>query len=374
MRKQSCRMSLFIGAYDSIGHHVCIGSRHGLWPRLRPSPSCVACTRLGVHICSLTMATAGWALVAGFLLQAGLLLICSPDVVRGQDKCLLQISTGTWQTTGMRPVWQDNSQEDCQISDGINTAMAHNYSVLLLGDSLEREQIRDICAYAQERGLLAQFESRLLPEVNPSKEEHLAYDSLLTCRLPTGYIQLAGFMTGAWPSGPYWLSHAHSDTPPQVRIKQARILFEQQWGAQPDILIFNINFWDAHRFEYNGFGITNQLVLRDWKENFNNLLGLINEQFPKTRLKFYHTSITRVPNELLPQPVIADLNTAGTGLAYSAGWQVVDLTSLVAHFQESDSYLRDHHHPKPFILLALFDMYMSSAARLIPKPHSHLTV
>ena len=174
-------------------------------------------------------------------------------------------------------------------------------------------------------------------------------------------------MFGAWPFGPYWLSDSHSDTPPQVRLKQARSIFLEQWNAQPDIIILNVNFWDVHRFEYDAFGITNQQTLLEWKDNFSNLLDLVVEQFPETRLKFYHTSVTRVPNVNLAQPVIADLNTAGAGLVYAAGWEVFDLASLVGHFQNYDTYLRDHHHPTPFVLLALFDMYMNSAARVMPK-------
>lgn len=77
--------------------------------------------------------------------------------------------------------------------------------------------------------------------------------------------------------------------------------------------------------------------------------------------------MTRVPNVNLAQPVIADLNTAGAGLASAAGWEVFDLASLVGHFQDHNMYFRDHHHPKPFVLLALFDMYMNSAARVMPQ-------
>ena len=93
--------------------------------------------------------------------------------------------------------------------------------------------------------------------------------------------------------------------------------------------MINVNFCDIHRFEYDAFGITNQQTLLEWKDKFSSLLDLVVEQFPETRLRFYHTSVTRVPNVNLAQPLIADLNTAGAGLASAAGWEVFDLARIL---------------------------------------------
>lgn len=283
------------------------------------------------------------------------------------DTCLLDKYTGNWNATGNRPVWQ-HSRPGCRVDDGLTLTLRHNYSVLLLGDSLEREQLRDVCNLAYERGLNPHYQSRQLPEgVQPNEEHHLGYDSLLTCRLPAGYLQLTGFIMGVWPNGPYWLSHAHSDTSPLMRVVQAKKIFMQQWGDAPDIILINANFWDNFRFSHDQFGITSLDILEQWRAHFRTLLELVEEHFPSVRLKFYHTSITRVPNELLVPAVISDLNTAGASVALEAGWQVVDQARLIDSFQNYDHYLRDHHHPKPFILLALYDVYLSTAARLMPK-------
>lgn len=295
------------------------------------------------------------------------LAILSQASAVAPDACLLDKYSGSWNTTGNRPVWQ-HSRPGCRVHDGLTLTVKHNFSVLLLGDSLEREQLRDVCNLARERGLNPQYQSRQLPEgVQPKEEQHLGYDSLLTCRLPAGYLQLTGFVMGVWPSGPYWLSHAHSDTSPLVRVVQAKKIFMQQWGAAPDIILVNANFWDNFRFSHDQFGITSLDKLEEWRANFGKLLALVDQHFPSVRLKFYHTSLTRVPNELLVPAVISDLNTAGASVALEAGWQVVDQARLIDSFQDYDNYLRDHHHPKPFILLAMYDLYLSTAARLMPK-------
>ena len=287
------------------------------------------------------------------------------------DECLMGKYIGSWNATGTRPVWQ-HSRPECQVADGLSLTLRHNYSTLLLGDSLEGYQLGDVCDLARDRGIAAQYGVEqlvegVLPkeEQPPSYESH--YDTLRTCRLPAGYLQMTGFVMGVWPSGPYWISHRHSDTSPLYRIAQARKIFTQQWGAPPDIILLSANYWDNHRFSHDEFGITSLDKLEEWRANFSKLLSFIEEQFPSVRLKFYHTSITRVPNADLVPAVISSLNIAGANLALKAGWQVVDQASLIDSFQDYATYLRDHHHPKPFILLAVYDLCLSTAARLMPK-------
>ena len=145
----------------------------------------------------------------------------------GQDRCLAQTLSGHWLRDVPYPVWQESSS-DCQGSNGIDLAISHNYSVLFLGDSLDAHQLTDIYVAAQERGLATLNESHLLSYHSSESGGTHAYDSLITCRLPAGHLQFTGFKFGAWPFGPYWLSDSHSDTPSQVRLKQARSNFLEQ--------------------------------------------------------------------------------------------------------------------------------------------------
>ncbi len=304
-------------------------------------------------------------------------LVGSAQAVR-PEPCLPHLNTGRWNTSGSRPIWQNvEASRECEIEDGLQVTIARNLSVLFLGDSLERTLLEDICSLAYDRGLSPHVQLQQLPEaLHDEATAHLAYDALLSCRLPGGYLQQTGFVLGTWPTGPYWLAYAHSNTPPQERVAQAKRLFLQQWGAQPDVIVLNANYWDNFRFTSDEYGITNLDGLESWKAHFFELLELVNDLFPRTKIKFYHTSIVRVANEQLREPVIADLNKAGATMAYQAGWQVVDLTRLVENF-ESFTYLRDAHHPQPFITTALYDLYLSSAAKLLPRRlrgHSSIAV
>ncbi len=283
------------------------------------------------------------------------------------ETCLPHLHLGRWNSSGPAPLWRSiEATGECGIKDGLDLTIASNLSVLLFGDSFERIMVQDICNLALSRGLESQSQQQQLPEA--IQNEHLAplgYDAITSCRLHSGYLQQTGFTMGVWPTGPYWLTNAHSGSPPQERVVQAHRLFLQQWPAQPDIVVFNANYWDSFRFITNEYGITNEDVLETWKGHFSDLLDLATELFPRAA-KFYHTSLVKVYNDKLREPVIADLNREGPSLAYQAGWQVVDLNRLVENF-EGFGYLRDPHHPQSFILTAFYDMLVSSAAELLPR-------
>ena len=137
----------------------------------------------------------------------------------------------------------------------------------------------------------------------------------------------------------------------------------QRWGRPPDILVLNINFWDVHRFSHDGCRVTNVEVLQDWNRHFRNILLHLNHVFPESKVKIYHTS-ARAP--YFPQPVVMELNMAGSRLAFQEGWTIADLASMAQFFESTQSYLRDLRHPDSFMLLSLFNLYLSTAARLLP--------
>ena len=103
------------------------------------------------------------------------LFFCGSTAAFGQDRCLAKILSGHWLRDVPYPVWQESSK-DCLGNNGIDLAISHNYSVLFLGDSLDAHQLTDIYVLAQERGLAADIESRLLPNHSPASEGTHAYD------------------------------------------------------------------------------------------------------------------------------------------------------------------------------------------------------
>lgn len=285
-------------------------------------------------------------------------------VVGLQDPCLRQQFQGAWKGEEDHYTWFAHDHP-CQVSDFINVSRSSNFSVLYFGDSTDRFQLHDVCHYLRNKGLNPRLEQQLLPEGTATEhEEHFGFDSLISCSWSTGYIHWGGLIPGAWPSGEYFNPGEHSSTPARVRITNTRERFLERWGRPPDILVLNINFWDVHRFSHDGCRVTNEETLQDWNGHFRDILLHLNQVFPETKVKIYHTS-ARAPH--FPQPVVMELNNAGSWLAFQEGWNVADLSSMAQFFEHTQSYLRDTRHPKSFMLLSLFNLYLSTAARLVPS-------
>ena len=285
--------------------------------------------------------------------------------LRGQqDSCLQQRFFGSWTQARGNTAWQ-SLDLTCKVESYVEHFNTQNFSIVLFGDSMERYQIHDVYEDLLSKGVKARLDQKLLPEAhsNPD-EERQAFDSVLSCHLENGYMQWSGLIPGVWPSGGFYQPELHNGVPAKARISNARAIFQKQRSGSPDIIILNINLWDTYRFQHDGSKITNQGVLHEWKHHFWDILVHIGEVFPSTQVRFYHTTARSVR---FPQPVVMDLNAAGSHLAHRAGWNIVDLSSMVNFFQDTESYLRDPHHPKAFVLLALFDIYLSSAARLVAQ-------
>ena len=281
-----------------------------------------------------------------------------------QDACLQQLFFGTWKEQQEQLIWR-SLDPDCKVSSYIDAFNTYNLSIVFFGDSMERYQIHDVHDDLISKGIEARLEQDLLlgANVNPD-EDRQAFDSVLSCHLPNGYLQWTGLIPGAWPSGEYYQPELHNGIPGRARISKSKDVFEERRGGSPDMVILNINLWDTYRFEHDGSRITNEGMLHEWRHHFWGMLMHIDEVFPSTRLRYYHTTGRSVR---FPQPVVMELNAAGGHLAHRAGWNIVDLSSMVNFFQDTNGYLRDPHHPKAFVLLALFDVYMSSAARLLTQ-------
>ena len=159
---------------------------------------------------------------------------------------------------------------------------------------------------------------------------------------------------------PYHLSEAHSNRSPQERLSAGFADFRQAWGQPPDIIVVNSNLWDARRMVYEEdiANITNTLDI--WMYSFSRTLSQIDIEFPETRVKLVHTAAQTLRyaqwGQMHPS-AINDLNVAATSIAYDLNWQVGDITHLTAGFPNMTLALRDTLHPRPFVMLTMFNVY-----------------
>ena len=280
--------------------------------------------------------------------------------IRALD-CSRQFTAGHWvsNTTAKNGIRWTPFSEDCSLVEAFSVMRSRSLSVFVLGDSVDYWFLRDICEKAWEDQWSPIFEMTPHISAQPFPEQAVhGYDSFSTCQLRDSLIHFA-FITGISETGEAHHSGIHSQRTAAVRLQDAAKNFYEYQTRSPDIIVLSTNFWDHFRMQHSPAGVTNQTVLQLWSQEFSAFVRHIDQAFPEVPVKVYHTSAFTT-REDLSQPVTQDLNMAAISLLdQQPDWSVVNLVALTAGFKNRTSYLRDQHHPQPFIHLTLFDICVS---------------
>lgn len=293
--------------------------------------------------------TACWGMAV--VLYGGLTAECATI-----HACADAYTVGHWvqPDAGAELSWHPFAQ-DCQIFDGIRSTVDGNFSVFSFGDSVDFRLVIDVCTAST----YGKFTLRPHESASPYPEfAGHGFDSFATCVFEAGFLYHA-YVLGVSQEEQFHMPDAHSKRSAKQRLQAARRDFAAHWSSSPDVIVFSCNFWDNFRMAHDKHGITDLRNLALWRKDLAELLDLIDDTFPATKVKIFHTSAYNIKPDL-PQPVVHDLNMAATSCVMNnRNWVLLDLTRLTNVFQHRQDYLRDMHHPKPYVLLTLYNLYIS---------------
>eukprot|EP00884_Botryococcus_braunii_P011908 jgi/Botrbrau1/20718/Bobra.0058s0047.1 len=252
--------------------------------------------------------------------------------------------------------------------------------ILMFGDSNDREMAGDYCRFVGAN--MHPFDIVLDGEGDRAEStcnSRLAKNGLncLSCVTETLHITreaIWGILPGK--------KHEDRIGEARERILKGLELYQQERGTYPDMVVLNSNSWDIAQLGLSKAGRDilqreelPQSWLQDWIAAAESLFRLLKEltagsgtmlvyhttAYPE--LKYCSNSSLHRAHMLGRRPHFAQINAAGRHVAQRMGFHVVDLELMLAGYVVPRDYLRDDHHPKPFVLLNLLNIYLNLLAR-----------
>ena len=232
-------------------------------------------------------------------------------------------------------------------------------SVLIFGDSLNRNMIDDLCK---------SFKPRL--KASPFGSEYFLYivgrPASKMCHSPFGKM---GFVHafGAAAKGPYFKGMNSTNETDFIdterKIKKGVELWVEKYGA-PDMVLFRTEMWDAHLHAFESdqdIKKSLELFIEDTQSRIQQLKSLL----PESTLLATHTS--PFPNPVLKPQVHKRFSAFSDALRFIAlknnlvlfDWQNWILKTMISPTE----YLKDGHHPRY--------VYSSSLAKVILSTARH---
>ena len=274
-----------------------------------------------------------------------------------KSRCDWSHSEGLWEEHNGSQHWHWYEPECEDLTNAQH--FSDTTRVLLLGDSTDLNTLLDNCEDAH--GTLD----------GACDQEAFKEDGLCTCTADT-WVAAAASTLGVHPTGPWFEG---LNVAPAHRIKRALRYFRQQFGVDPDAVMFAANMWDLSRVHmYEPQALEHPFDssrLDEWLRHAKSLMVLVSEEVPAAQ-KLTHTTClvalddcaTRGKNSRRPlgQRVhLVQLNAALRAAAAAQQWQVVDLERMLLGFAPPQTYLRDEYHPAAWVLLEAFKFYLAIA-------------
>ena len=272
-------------------------------------------------------------------------------------------------------------RSECGWSDGVWVATTQDYSwtpldpactpkgenqagtILLIGDSVERFTVEDFCGTAEASMAWTVLDGPIIAASQVDTD-------LLTCTI--GQLVLA-FMhiPGVHPTGPWFMGDVNASTP-LFKATAAINFLSGQLGRNPDLVVLSSNFWDVSRVNTHSSATLQRpfdaAFIQQWMADAEALFDAVDELVPKA-VKVLHTTAlpalvdcnggNHVHKHLGSRMHVTQLNMAMRRLAGRLSWHLIDLEEMLNGFWPPSVYVRDAHHPKPWVLLTVVDMYLA---------------
>ncbi|EIE18040.1 hypothetical protein COCSUDRAFT_55044 [Coccomyxa subellipsoidea C-169] len=263
---------------------------------------------------------------------------------------------GYWSTVRLASdffMWQ-TLDPTCPLVDCISNYLESEHQVpfptiLIFGDSVDRFLIDD-------------FHQVVDDKVDMPEAKKVALKSKFT-RHHTPGVSL---------EGPYHLNEVLPKSP-QMVIDEAKRSFESL-AQVPDVVVFNANLWDIGRLWAWDRGTfshdhLDESFSRDWLRNGSHILQLIQVSFASSVLIAHTTALPALEScdtdRHAQAPTgrrthVVQLNALLRELVLqNPRWHLVDVELLTLHFWPVDKYLRDTHHPLPFVTMNMLNVYLN---------------
>jgi len=243
--------------------------------------------------------------------------------------------------------------------------------ILMLGDSVDRTILHDVCHAAE--GL--DTEKRSEKETACMENWAGRYDAWC-CSLPGLQLSTLPYW-GVSPVGPY---NKNQTGNAESKFDQALTEFPRAFGTSPDMVVVGALLWDLARWKTidpDGIMQTDQIpppLLDTWIADMDSLLTLLRVTVPESTLlavhtlhfprlregphingQFEHRTITRWAH-------VAQLNAAMRHLAAKHRLQVIDMEAMTAQYHEGRLFLRDNTHPAPWFSREVANVILNIAA------------
>jgi len=237
--------------------------------------------------------------------------------------------------------------------------------VLLLGDSVDRFQLSDLCNFCSSD---ASWYSK---ESSYNGINHCNTNLHLNSNISHTFYHL---IPGVHPDGPY-LHNVQSSA--STRIRSAISEVQSLTGKKPSLIVLNSNFWDIGRvnaYENDLFKkmLESPEVINKWLEgyvsNLSSVMNFIVQEAGSKTVFAYHTAPIPDNNPLTgkticagSKSIFAAVNAGGRQAAQEHGFHLVDLEMMTAQLQPKH-YLRDYPggwHPSTVIMLEAMNIYLN---------------
>eukprot|EP00884_Botryococcus_braunii_P012782 jgi/Botrbrau1/21504/Bobra.174_2s0012.2 len=252
---------------------------------------------------------------------------------------------------------------------GVHLFHFPQYRILLLGDSIERHMVADLCAKYS-----AANEPFLLPGDYDNRERcKKDYMRCGACELPTLTVYrepLHGVM-GTWD----FEDEIGYRGELSIRIPKVLKNFRARFGGDPDLIVISSNLWDLSFWTHFQPEVLaqedlNQHVIQSWLRNAAKLFHVVQASAEEGTPLVYHTvpypRLDDYPHsgkhghfEIGTHSQVAQLNAAGRHLASVYNYHLVDVEQMTSSFYIGYLYLKDTHHPATFVSFNVLNIYLN---------------